>query len=112
MELKDRIQNILIKNNLNASTFADRLKIQRSNLSHILSGRNKPSIDFIEKFIENFPDEDIIWLITGKTTTNKSIVKTETPTNNLKKNESIERKITRVITFYNDGTFENFESKT
>ena len=65
MDLKDRLQLIISNNNLNASSFADKLKIQRSNLSHILSGRNKPSLDFIEKFILHFPEEDVLWLITG-----------------------------------------------
>ena len=65
MDLKQRLQQIITKNNLSASSFADKLSIQRSNISHILSGRNKPSLDFIEKFINHFPNEDVIWLITG-----------------------------------------------
>ena len=51
---------------LSPSEFADRIGVQRSNISHILSGRNKPSIDFLEKILNEFPETDVSWLITGR----------------------------------------------
>jgi transcriptional regulator with XRE-family HTH domain len=46
---------------LNASAFADKIGVQRSSLSHLLSGRNKPSLDFILKIVDVFPDVDLYW---------------------------------------------------
>lgn len=53
---------------MTVSQFAEAIGIQRSGLSHILSGRNQPSLDFIKKLIHRFPDVDIYWLITGEPT--------------------------------------------
>ena len=55
MLIQDRIKLILKANNLSASEFADKVGIKRSNLSHVLSGRNKPSLDFLSKIISTFP---------------------------------------------------------
>ena len=44
---------------LTASLFADKINVQRSSISHLLSGRNKPSLDFILKVIENFPEASV-----------------------------------------------------
>lgn len=49
-----------------ASSFSDTIGIQRSSLSHLLSGRNKPSLDFILKIQENFPDVNLYWLLKGE----------------------------------------------
>ncbi|MCD6090326.1 MAG: helix-turn-helix transcriptional regulator [Bacteroidales bacterium] len=61
-----RIKNLISVKNLTASQFADLLGVQRSNISHILSGRNKPSLDFILKITEHFPTISIEWLLNGK----------------------------------------------
>src|SRR5690554_5616687 len=73
MELKNRIATIIRVNNHTAASFADLLGVQRSSISHILNGRNKPSMDFIEKVIINFPRVDPGWLITGKSPENKKL---------------------------------------
>jgi transcriptional regulator with XRE-family HTH domain len=67
-----RLEIILDYNSLNASSFADKIGVQRSSLSHLLSGRNKPSLDFILKIIEIFPDVDLYWILNGKGTFPKS----------------------------------------
>ena len=61
-----RLEIILEYYSLNASSFADKIGVQRSSLSHLLSGRNKPSLDFILKIIEVFPDVDLYWILNGK----------------------------------------------
>jgi DNA-binding XRE family transcriptional regulator len=61
-----RLEIILDYYSLNASTFADRIGVQRSSMSHLLSGRNKPSLDFVMKIMEVFPDVDIYWILNGK----------------------------------------------
>lgn len=67
-----RLEIILDYYNLSASAFADKINVQRSSLSHLLSGRNKPSLDFIIKVIEVFPDVDLYWILNGKGTFPKS----------------------------------------
>ncbi len=61
-----RIKSLISVKNLSASQFADLLGVQRSNISHILSGRNKPSLDFILKITELYPSISLEWLINGK----------------------------------------------
>ncbi len=62
----DRIQLILKTKNLSPSQFADEIKVQRSGVSHILSGRNNPSLDFIMKVLKVYPEIDADWLLFGK----------------------------------------------
>ncbi len=64
--MKDRIIQFLSENGLTSTKFADTIGVQRSSVSHILSGRNKPSFDFIEKMLVAYPELDAQWLITGK----------------------------------------------
>jgi transcriptional regulator with XRE-family HTH domain len=61
-----RLEILLDYYNLNAATFADKIGVQRSSLSHLLSGRNKPSLDFVLKIIEKFPEIDLYWILLGK----------------------------------------------
>ena len=61
-----RLEIILDYYSLNASSFADKIGVQRSSMSHLLSGRNKPSLDFILKIVDFFPDVDLYWILNGK----------------------------------------------
>ncbi len=82
-----RIEKIMDHYAISASTFADHMGVGRSSISHILSGRNKPSLDFVMKIIEAYTDVDLQWLLYGKGTFPKSekiaepvqVSKTETP---------------------------------
>jgi transcriptional regulator with XRE-family HTH domain len=65
-EFIKRLEVILDYYSLNASAFADKIGVQRSSLSHLLSGRNKPSLDFILKILEEFPEVDLYWILNGK----------------------------------------------
>lgn len=51
---------------MNASSFADKIGVQRSSISHLLSGRNKPSLDFVMKILDIFPDVNLYWVLNGK----------------------------------------------
>jgi transcriptional regulator with XRE-family HTH domain len=73
-----RLEFILDYYSLNASSFADKIGVQRSSLSHLLSGRNKPSLDFILKIMDEFPEVDLYWLLNGKGTFPKSELENET----------------------------------
>ena len=83
-----RLETLLDYYSLNASSFADKIGVQRSSLSHLLSGRNKPSLDFILKIVEVFPDVDLYWILNGKGTfpkNNNSTPEIETFSENVKK---------------------------
>lgn len=61
-----RMQQIIDYYGISASTFADALGVGRSSISHILSGRNKPSLDFVTKITETYIEVDLYWLLYGK----------------------------------------------
>ena len=64
--MKDRIAHIIRAKNLTAAEFAMRLGIQPSNVSHLLAGRNNPSLDFVKKLKETFPEYNLDWIVLGK----------------------------------------------
>lgn len=66
MNLNERISKIISYSELSSSEFADEIDVQRSNISHITSGRNKPSLDFLIKIKERFPELQWDWLIKGE----------------------------------------------
>lgn len=66
MNEKERIEYIMRCYNLTPSQFADRAGIQRASVSHILSGRNKASLEVLLKIYDSFPELDMAWLMTGK----------------------------------------------
>lgn len=61
----DRIKRFIETQNMTASGFANVIGVQRSSVSHILSGRNKPSLDFVLKLKEHYPDLNLDWLLFG-----------------------------------------------
>lgn len=65
MTINERIGLILKDKNLTANEFAAQLEVRSSNISHIITGRNKPSFDFLEKLTSVYPDINTLWLIKG-----------------------------------------------
>ena len=65
-EMKDRIAHIIRAKNLTATEFATQLGIQPSNVSHLLAGRNNPSLDFVKKLKDTFPEYSLDWIVMGK----------------------------------------------
>ncbi len=104
MSIKERIQSIIKMNNLTSSAFADKLGVQRSNISHILSGRNKPSLDLLEKIILNFPRVNAHWLITGEV--KKLDDKSEGITSLMNRSSNTDSTLVSILKCYSDGTFE------
>lgn len=64
--MKERIKEIMDRENLTPSAFADQLGIGRAVVSHILNGRNNPSLEVITKILETFKNVDPTWLLFGK----------------------------------------------
>jgi|UniRef100_UPI00404926AB transcriptional regulator with XRE-family HTH domain len=105
-----------------ASSFAEKIGVQRSSISHILSGRNKPSLDFVLKILSVYPEVELYWILNGKGEF-PSVPKTQTiqPASTSQISESILPKeitssktdvksIERIVIFYTDGTFKSFEN--
>ena len=64
--MKERIEQIIRAKNLTATEFAVKLGIQPSNVSHLLAGRNNPSLEFVKKLKETFPEYSLDWIVFGK----------------------------------------------
>ncbi len=83
--MKDRIQYLLNALNLSATRLADEINVQRSGISHILSGRNQPSYDFLSKLLVRYPEINADWLLLGRgnafssPTIDESTVKSDPP---------------------------------
>jgi|TARA_B100001093_G_scaffold28471_1_gene24936 transcriptional regulator with XRE-family HTH domain len=104
-DIVSRILEIMKKKNISASDLSKKINVQKSNISHILSRRNKPSLDFIIKLSNAFNDLNAEWLINGS--------QTSTPSNALslqKKNENSKKKVNKIILFYEDNSFETYEN--
>ena len=65
-EFAFRLKKIMEFNEISATTMSERIGVQRSNISHILSGRNKPSLEFVMKLIKAYPEVELYWLLNGK----------------------------------------------
>lgn len=112
LEFTTRIKKIMDYHELSASLFADKIGVQRSSISHILSGRNKPSLDFILKITSEFKDVEIHWLLHGQGSFPKKIA-TNQPVDNrpdlFTTTNNTEKKIQRIVVFYSDGTFDEYQ---
>jgi len=64
--MKERIIEFLRSENKSSAQLAEDIGVQPSGISHILSGRNKPSLDFITKMLEKYPYLSTEWLLFGK----------------------------------------------
>lgn len=127
MDLTDKIKQILVDKNITPSLFADEIGIQRSSMSHILAGRNKPSLDMVQKIVKRFPDLGISWILDDEPlpviapapiqepileSRRKASPAPQPVQTNVAKEKPIvppERKIEKVLVFYSDGTFQEFK---
>lgn len=63
--MKDRIKKIMDNENLSPAKFADQLQINRAVVSHILNGRNNPSLDVVTKILSEMNYINSDWLLNG-----------------------------------------------
>lgn len=114
-----RLQKVIDFYSETASSFAEKIGVQRSSISHILSGRNKPSLDFVMKVLHAYPEVELYWLMNGKgefpneTKISKSPeVNSEAPPLVSKTlSEPSDSEIEKIVIFYKDGTFKSFNTK-
>ncbi|RTE51922.1 XRE family transcriptional regulator [Arenibacter aquaticus] len=115
-----RIDRILKFHDLSASAFADKIGVQRSSISHLLAGRNKPSLEFVMKVTAAFPEVDLYWLLHGEghypskaktaPTTQpqpEKKIKVDTP----KPSPPQTKEIDKIVIFYSDGSFKSYSEK-
>lgn len=112
-----RLQKVIDFYDETASGFAEKIGVQRSSISHILSGRNKPSLDFVMKVLHSYPEVELYWLLNGKgnfPTTENKISNFPNPQLELKVDSTSEpevknSEIEKIVIFYKDGTFKSYE---
>lgn len=112
-----RLQKVIDYYNESASSFAEKIGVQRSSISHILSGRNKPSLDFVMKILHSYPEVELYWLMNGKGNFPTQPNISESPNSNLEDTKSKTQiskseshsKIEKIVVFYKDGTFKSYK---
>jgi len=111
----ERLSKLLNHYDLSSSAFADRIEVQRSSISHLLNGRNKPSLEFIMKVNDYFEEVDLNWLLYGKghfpnnkkeNNDSQTVLRNKTLDQNIAARDK--KSIDNIIIFYKDGTFKNF----
>lgn len=121
-EFTKRLQKVIDYYEETASSFAVKIDVQRSSISHILSGRNKPSLDFVMKVLLAYPEVELYWLINGKGNfPNQKKIESPLQKTTLEKSEAFipshhaakdseNSEIERIVVFYKDGSFKSYEN--
>jgi len=119
-----RLQKILEYYGVSATAFSEEINFNRSTISHLLSGRNKPSLEFVMKVLQKYPEVELYWLLNGKGEFPSEKKLTSPPISELQNNTTKEtvatvlekssqnsnKTIDRIVIFYNDGSFKAYES--
>jgi len=127
-DFSKRLQKILNFYSVTATSFSEKIAFNRSTISHLLSGRNKPSLEFVMKVLQAYPEVDLYWLLNGKGTfptqsnkTSLSLAKKDTSKTNKSTsladttekqmvNNPEESAIERIVIFFKDGTFKQYNT--
>ncbi|NKI32215.1 helix-turn-helix domain-containing protein [Croceivirga thetidis] len=128
----ERLKTVMSYYSLTPSILADSIGVPRSSISHLLTGRNKPSLDFVLKLIKTYPEINLYWLLNGKGTfpakTEEPKQEAALPSPTIKKepimdvvadlpksttpvklkNDSVKKAIKRIVFFFEDGSFETY----
>ncbi|SDQ77517.1 helix-turn-helix domain-containing protein [Flagellimonas zhangzhouensis] len=125
MDIIDRVKQVIEHYGISVSAFADEIGVQRSSMSHLLNGRNKPSLDFVMKLVDSYPEVNLYWLLKGEgeflvsetpaqTSLNAPI---QFPDASLELEKKIPEtkptpknipELVKIVWFYSDGTFKAF----
>ncbi|WP_375324401.1 helix-turn-helix domain-containing protein [Flagellimonas sp. GZD32] len=128
MDIIDRVKQVIEHYGLSVSAFADEIGVQRSSMSHLLNGRNKPSLDFVMKLADSYPEVNLYWLLKGEgdflSNGNPTPPHLETSIQFPETTLEPEKKITKtrtapqtnevpvkIVWFYSNGTFTTFDPK-
>ncbi len=119
-----RLQKVLDYYGVSATAFSEEIDFNRSTISHLLSGRNKPSLDFVLKVLQKYPEVELYWLLNGKgsfpseqNAPQISVQKTQVdPSSEIsevfseRKGSDSGKTIERIVVFYKDGSFKAYEN--
>ena len=125
-EVVARINIIREEKGVTAAALAEKIGVQRSSFSHLISGRNKPSLDLLVRLHEAYPEYSLDWLVFGTSTPPSSdrfvavdkgvlLPPYVPPTHKQKvtqENPRISSKVVGTILLFEDGSFEHFSSKS
>ena len=103
-----RLQQFLDAENISQAQLADTLGVARAGISHILSGRNKPGFDFLEAMALHYPQISMDWLLTGKGRMYKD-ASASAGENPVLAAMQAPRRVSKILVFYDDNTFEEFQ---
>ncbi|WP_273566706.1 helix-turn-helix transcriptional regulator [Maribacter halichondriae] len=113
-----RLERLFDYYGLSAAAFADKIQVQRSSISHLLSGRNKPSLEFVLKVIKTFPEVNLYWLLNGKgffpADVSEKLSSSPISDKDTGQKKAIPVKgkglksIEKIIVFYSDGSFKSY----
>jgi transcriptional regulator with XRE-family HTH domain len=133
MTEKERLETLMRHEGLSLSQFANEINIQGSTLSHIMNGRNNPSLDVVKRILDRFPSINPDWLIFGREPMRRQISKSQeipslfdmeeisNPEQTQQQQVQTEiketsqqpinvqnncKEITKVVIFYSDNTYE------
>lgn len=102
--ITERVKKIMEDHGLSSSQMADKIGVQRSAISHILSGRNKPSLDFILKVLNTFSDVSSDWLLKGEKSPQIAAEKEVLKSPHFQGSKTIEK----VLVLYTDKSMEEY----
>ena len=106
--MENRIQKIINNQGISLNAFAQEIGVNRSTISHILTGRNKPSVEVLQKILKRYPSLSPDWLLLGNggmKSKNESLPTQSSPKNTPKlESKSVEK----VVVFYKDNTFQEY----
>ena len=113
---------IMDNHQLNAAAFAEKIGVQRSSVSHILSKRNKPSLDFILKIHNTFEEVTLDWLLLDKkeepspllvkTKNDKSLMLNTDESSTINYDDKTNEDVIQIVQIYKDGSFRSFSPKS
>lgn len=132
-----RLEIILTFYGISATAFSEEIDFNRSTISHLLSGRNKPSLDFVMKVVQKFPEVELYWLLNGKGSfpsqkekensitedaalkqtqfSKKAVIPLEKSFQELPVDKTLEKdtttsEIDKIVIFYKDGSFKAYNN--
>jgi len=93
----ERIKIWMNKINISQTNLAENIGVNKATISHIMSGRNKPSIDFFIKLKEYYTDLDLNWIISGQETSYS------------RSSSKLGKSIDKIVVMYNDKSFDELQ---
>lgn len=93
----ERIKIWMNKINISQTNLAENIGVNKATISHIMSGRNKPSIDFFIKLKEYYTDLDLNWIISGQKTSYS------------KSSSKLGKSVDKIVVMYSDKSFDELQ---